>query len=148
MPDFEKLVDKQIREAVARGDYANLPGRGRPQDLRVNPHVHPDDRMAHDMLAAQGFGLPFIEERRDLLRDRSALLASLRAAWERHAALPTAAARVRERPRWDAAAARFRRDAAALNARIRSHNHTVPVPGMRVPLLDVEAQIGGLGSPG
>lgn len=148
MPDFDKLVEEQIREAVARGDHANLPGRGRPQDLRVNPYVKPDDRLAHDMLAAQGFGLPFIEERRDLLRDRDALLASLHSAWHRHGgALPTATARARERARWDAAVARFRRDAAALNARIRSHNHTVPVAGMRVKLLDADRALLDLAGP-
>ncbi len=147
MPDFEKLVEEQIREAIARGDYDNLPGRGRPQDLRINPHVHPDDRMAHDMLAAQGYALPWIEERRDLLRDRDRLLTSLRTAWERHGgALPTAAARARERARWIAAVAAFRRDADALNARIRSHNHTVPLHGMRVALLDPEAALRELGA--
>jgi hypothetical protein len=141
VPDFDRLVEEQIREAIARGDYAGLPGRGRPQDLRVNPYVKADERMAQDMLAAQGFGLPWIEERRDLLRDRDALLDSLRRARQRHAALPTAAARARQRPRWDAAAAQFRRDAATLNARIRTHNHTVPVPGMRVRLVDPDAEL-------
>jgi len=129
LPDFEKLVEEQIREAIARGDYADLPGRGKPQDLRVNPYVHPDDRMAQAMLAAQGFGLPWIEERRDLLRDRARLLDALRVA------------AARQRPRREAAVARFRRDAEALNARIRAHNHTVPVPGIRVRLVDADAEV-------
>jgi len=145
VPDFEKLVEEQIREAIARGDYDHLPGRGRPQDLRVNPYVHPDERMAQDMLAAQGFGLPWIEERRDLLRDRTRLVEALHLAWERHAGgLPTATARARERARWDAAVIQFRRDAQALNARIRSHNHTVPVAGMRVRLIDPDAELTAL----
>lgn len=145
MPDFEKLVEERIREAIARGDYDDLPGRGRAQDLRVNPYVDPDERMAREMLAAHGFGLPFIEERRDLLRDRAALLASLRRSWERHGgALPTATARARERSRWDAALARFRRDADLLNTRIRTHNHTLPLPGMRVRLVDADAELKAL----
>jgi Domain of unknown function (DUF1992) len=148
VPDFDKLVEEQIREAIARGDYAGLPGRGRPQDLRVNPYVRADERMAQDMLAAQGFGLPWIEERRDLLRDRARLLDALRRAWERHAGgLPTAAARARQRPHWDAAAAQFRRDAEALNARIRTHNHTVPVPGMRVRLIEPDTDLNALPAP-
>ena len=112
---------------------------GKPQDLRVNPFVHPDDRMAYDMLHAHGFALPWIEERRDLLRDRDALLRSLHTSWQRHGgALPTAAQRNRERARWNSAVAAFRRDADALNHRIRLHNLTVPVPGMRVARLDAE----------
>jgi hypothetical protein len=148
MPDFEKLVEEKLREAIARGDFDDLPGRGRPQDLRVNPYVHPDDRLAHDMLHAQGFGLPWIEERRDLLRDREALLATLRTAYDRHrGGLPTATARHRERTRWVAAVARFRRDAGTLNARIRSHNFTVPVQGMRVALVDPDEALRALEDP-
>lgn len=142
---FEKLVEEKLRDAIAAGEFDNLPGRGRPQDLRVNPHVHPDERMAQDMLRAHGFGLPWIEERRDLLRDRERLLASLRQAWEWHGGgLPTAAARARERARWERSLAQFRSDAGALNARIRSHNHTVPVPGMRVHTLDANDEIAAL----
>jgi Domain of unknown function (DUF1992) len=118
---------------------------GRALDLRVNPFVPPDDRLAYDMLAAQGFALPWIEERRDLLRDRDALIAALSSAWERlGGGLPTATARAAARPRWNGALTRLRRDAEALNARIRSHNLTVPVPGMRVALLDVEQILGDL----
>ena len=109
---------------------------GKPQDLRVNPFVHPDDRMAYEILRAHGFAPPWIEERRDLLRDRQALLRALHTAWQRHASLPTASQRNRERARWNAAAAAFRRDADALNDRIRSHNRLARFPGMRVPLVD------------
>lgn len=145
MGDFDKLVEEKLREAIANGEFDNLPGKGKPQDLRVNPFVHPDDRMAQDILRAQGFGLPFIEERRDLLREREALLRALRTSWQRHGgALPTASARNRERARWNAAVAAFRGDAAALNARIRSHNHTVPLAGMRVKLLDPDAELAAL----
>ncbi|WP_030566480.1 DnaJ family domain-containing protein [Streptomyces aureocirculatus] len=40
--NFESWVDKQIREAEARGDFAALPGRGKPL-----PH---DDGAAYDEL--------------------------------------------------------------------------------------------------
>jgi DnaJ family protein C protein 28 len=145
MGDFDKLVEEKLREAIANGEFDDLPGKGRPQDLRVNPYVHPDDRMAQDMLHAQGFGLPWIEERRDLLREREALLRALRTSWQRHGgALPTAAQRDRERARWNTAVAAFRRDADALNARIRSHNFTVPVHGMRVKLLEPDEALAQL----
>jgi DnaJ family protein C protein 28 len=142
MGDFDKLVEEKLREAIANGEFDDLPGKGKRQDLRVNPYVHPDDRMAQDMLHGQGFALPWIEERRDLLREREALLRALRTSWERHGgALPTAAQRNRERTRWNSAMAAFRRDADALNTRIRSHNYTVPVPGMRVRLLNADLAI-------
>jgi hypothetical protein len=119
---------------------------GKPQDLRVNPFVHPDDRMANEILRAHGFAPPWIEERRDLLRDRESLLRALHTAWQRHAALPTASQRNRERARWNSAAAAFRRDAESLNERIRSHNRLARFPGMRVPLLDAEEALRSRGA--
>ncbi|HXA29044.1 MAG TPA: DnaJ family domain-containing protein [Candidatus Angelobacter sp.] len=117
---------------------------GKPQDLRVNPFVPADERMAYDILHAQGFAPPWIEERRDLLRDRESLLRALHTSWQRHAALPTAAERNRDRARWGAAAAAFRRDAAGLNQRIRSHNRLARFPGMRVPVIDADEALRGL----
>lgn len=115
-------------------------------DLSVNPFVPAEERMAHDMLRAHGFGLPWIEERRDLLRDRARLLSELSRAWSRHVALPTARERSRARPRWLRALASCRAQAEGLNRRIRAHNQTVPVPGMRVGLVDVDAEVGRLSS--
>jgi len=146
MDDRERLIEEQIREAIAAGEYDDLPGRGRPQDLRVNPFVHPDERLAHDMLRAHGFALPWIEERRDLVRDRARLVEELSRAWALHAALPTARERNRARPRWLRALSSCRAQAEGLNRRIRSHNHTVPVAGMRVALLDVDAEVERLSS--
>jgi DnaJ family protein C protein 28 len=147
MGDFEKLVEEKLREAIANGEFDDLPGKGKPQDLRINPYVHPDDRMAQDMLRAHGFGLPWMEERRDLIRERESLLRALHTAWERHGGrLPTATDRNRERQRWANAASAFRRDTGALNARIRTHNLTVPVPGMRVRPLDADEALKELGA--
>ncbi len=146
---FERLVEEKLRDAIAAGEFDNLPGRGRPQDLSVNPYVDPDERMAQDMLRAHGYGLPWMEERRDLLRDRERLVASLRTAWERHGGgLPTAAQRNRQRARWQHAVEAFRRDAEALDARIRSHNLTVPLVGMRVRRLDVNDVVESLSQAG
>ena len=35
--DRESWIDQQIREAQERGEFDNLPGKGRPLDLTPNP---------------------------------------------------------------------------------------------------------------
>ena len=37
--DWESWIDQQIREAQERGEFDNLPGKGRPLDLTPNPHA-------------------------------------------------------------------------------------------------------------
>ena len=35
-------VEKQIQVAMERGDFNKLPGKGKRQELEVNPHSQPD----------------------------------------------------------------------------------------------------------
>ena len=37
--DWEKWIDQQIREAQERGEFDNLPGKGKPLDLAPNPYA-------------------------------------------------------------------------------------------------------------
>ena len=42
--NWESAVDQQIREAQELGKFDNLPGRGKPLDLKPNPYAQ--DRCA------------------------------------------------------------------------------------------------------
>ena len=64
MSDVPRNLDEQIRQAIARGDFDNLPGKGKPLDLSENPHEDPGWRMAYRILKENGYTLPWIETRR------------------------------------------------------------------------------------
>jgi DnaJ family protein C protein 28 len=55
-------VEEIIRKAQERGDFDNLPGKGRPLDLRENPFVPPDMQLAYRMLANSGYAPDVVEE--------------------------------------------------------------------------------------
>lgn len=120
---WETLAERRIREAMEEGAYDDLPGRGKPLDLRVDPYVDPATRLGNELLRNNGYSLPWIETARELRRLRDELLERARRLG------PDASERERKR---------LRDDAAALNRRIRDHNLTVPVPGMAVRPLDVD----------
>ena len=48
-------VTKQIQEAMERGDFKNLPGKGKPQQRDDNPYVPPAVRTVNQMLKDNGF---------------------------------------------------------------------------------------------
>jgi DnaJ family protein C protein 28 len=48
-------VEKLILEAQERGDFDNLPGAGKPLDLKENPFVPADWQMAYRLLAGNGY---------------------------------------------------------------------------------------------
>ncbi len=54
-------VNKQIQEAMERGDFKDLPGKGKPQQRDDNPYIPPAVRMVNQMLKDNGFAPRWIE---------------------------------------------------------------------------------------
>ena len=54
-------VTKQIQEAMERGDFNNLPGKGKPQQRDDNPYIPPAVRTVNQMLKDNGFAPRWIE---------------------------------------------------------------------------------------
>ena len=49
-----KIAEQKIREAQERGEFDNLPGRGRPLELDDDAGVPDDMRMAYKILKNAG----------------------------------------------------------------------------------------------
>ena len=62
---LEKFIDDQIKKAIAEGEFVNLPGRGKPVDLRAYFETPEDLRMCYSILK-QG---NFVPEEVALLRE-------------------------------------------------------------------------------
>ena len=58
LPTYETLIEQRIREAVARGEFDDLPGAGRPLDLDDDLLVPEDVRVAHRILKNAGYVPP------------------------------------------------------------------------------------------
>lgn len=69
------LAEKNISQAVARGEFDNLPGAGQPLDLDDDRGVPPELRVAYRILKNAGYVPPEIEAQREL-RDVETLLAT------------------------------------------------------------------------
>jgi len=52
--NFEKLVESMIKEAIERGEFDNLPGKGKPIDLTAYFDTPEDVRMAYSILKNAG----------------------------------------------------------------------------------------------
>lgn len=93
-PDWESLVERQIREAMDEGKFDDLPHQGEPLPNDGNPYAG-DRGMAFHVLRNAGVAPPWIEadkEVRELLARRDAILA-------RAAAEPARSAVARDRDR-------------------------------------------------
>lgn len=66
MSDFESPLDKILREARERGEFDDLPGKGKPIQWEDETHVPEDQRMAHRLLKHNDFTLDWIELGKEL----------------------------------------------------------------------------------
>jgi DnaJ family protein C protein 28 len=58
--DWESWIDQQIREAQQRGEFDNLPGKGKPLDLTSNPYAR-EQELAYKILKDAGYAPEWIE---------------------------------------------------------------------------------------
>ena len=70
---FERIAESKIREAIARGEFDNLEGRGKPIDQEAYFAASPDVRLAYSMLKSNGFVPEEVELRRELAALREQL---------------------------------------------------------------------------
>lgn len=69
---FDRAIEEIIQAAMARGEFNNLKGAGKPQDHSDYFSMPEEDRLANTVLKNSGFVPPEVELLRemDALRDR------------------------------------------------------------------------------
>lgn len=127
MPNLDRVIDRIIQAAIARGEFDNLRGKGQPLNLKENPHVGRDWQLAFSMLEQHGFALPWMEDHKEIEERLAAARNGLRRSWEwRQARLSENRADRLAEDEWHKAVRRFSETAAALNVRIKAYNLAIP----------------------
>ncbi len=65
---IQLIAEKRIEEAQAKGEFDDLPGRGRPLELEDMSHVPEELRMAYKILRNAGCLPPELAERKEINR--------------------------------------------------------------------------------
>ena len=63
---FEWLANEKIEEAIRRGEFDNLPGKGMPLNLDDDSDVPQEMRLAHRIMKNAGISPPEISLRKEL----------------------------------------------------------------------------------
>jgi hypothetical protein len=100
------LIDEQIKDAIQKGQFADLPGTGKPLKLDDDAHTPENLRMAHKLMRDNAITPDWMAQGKELDAARDKLRDDMRKAGRGNAAL-------RER-------------AAKLNSQILSYNLKVP----------------------
>lgn len=63
---IQSIAERRIEEAMAKGDFDDLPGQGKPLELEDDSHVPPELRMAYKVLRNAGCVPPELAERKEI----------------------------------------------------------------------------------
>jgi hypothetical protein len=130
-PAREKLIDRQIREAVSQGKFDDLPHQGERLPLEDDAGAG-DWALAYTMLKGASFAPPWIETDKEV----RALLARRDAVLERAHRSSDIGRRRDERE--------LREVVEAANRAIFRLNHEAPTAGQHRRLLDLEVELAAL----
>jgi len=131
--DWRGIAEDKIQEAMDEGKFDNLKGAGKPFDWGdENPYEDPGMRPAYDLLKANGFSLPWIEEGKDIDAEIDRITGYLINARRNYNDMQLAPEWWKERVE------KFREKAEAVNSRIRSLNIIVPQAAFQRRLFDYE----------
>jgi hypothetical protein len=80
---FDKIAEERIREAIERGEFDDLPGKGEPLDLEDDSHLPADLRLAYKILKNADCLPPELELRKEI-RTTEDLLAGIQDTQEKY----------------------------------------------------------------
>jgi hypothetical protein len=151
MEEWADVVSQRIEEAIRRGHFDNLPGRGKPLEVRRDPFVPEDQQMAHTLLRNNNLVPAWIGERKSVFaaieRLRAKLAASAAYARQELANTRDETGRGRMTQAWTRWKAEWQAEVAALNKRIIALNLQQPADHLEVYQLRLEEELARAGAP-
>jgi len=128
--DWGEIVEQKIREAIACGEFDDLPGKGKPIHLEDYPHTPPEWRLAFKVLADAGFVPDWIaldKEIRERLKRWHSLAEQFARERDEGLASRWASERRKARILWERRRAWLLKEADEINERIELFNLKVPI---------------------
>lgn len=155
MVNWGEWVEQKILEAIRRGEFDHLPGKGKPLRLEENPYLEPGLAIAYHILRQNDARPEWIEAdlairrgielaRRDLQRTMQWREEALRAL-EGRTDPRSRAEREGVEAEWDRALRAFARRIAELNEQIFLYNLKVPIYWLQRFKLNLREELQALG---
>ncbi|KAI3433968.1 DUF1992 domain-containing protein [Psidium guajava] len=79
--DIVNIVEQRIWHSMEEGHFENLPGKGKPLDLSVNPHADPAEDTLYRILNKNGCAPEWVELNKEIRNAMSEWRIALKKAW-------------------------------------------------------------------
>ena len=128
------MVEDVIREAIERGDFDNLPGKGKPLTFVQDPLVDSMTSIVNRILLDNGVSHPLLEARKMIVAEAEQCRASLRRAWSDYLYSGSQDA-------WGETICKFRARVKDINREVRIFNLKSPSTALHGLIIDAEGEI-------
>lgn len=140
--NWETSVDRAIREAMERGEFANLPGEGKPMELYEDAFTPDDLQLAYGILKDNDLAPDWIVAGKELTAKTEGWQKSLSRTFANYqTALKDPQRHMEADAAWKRAQDKLRENLARLNSEITSYNLKVPPGIQHRGLLSFEREI-------
>ncbi|MBN2043479.1 MAG: DUF1992 domain-containing protein [Anaerolineales bacterium] len=144
MANFDRAIETIIQNAIARGEFDNLPGKGKPLNLQENRFVDQDWRLAFSLLEQHGFALPWMEDRKHIEETLTRAKENLQRTWRWRSSIPEGDKLAEDE--WQQAVLKFKGTVAALNKQIDAYHLAIPADVFYRPRINLERELDGVKS--
>lgn len=139
---YRRVAEQLIEEAMARGEFDDVPGKGKPLDLRPTEGDRQGTWAIEHVLSEGNFKPEWIEDRKDIEEKLAEARRSLARVWLwRQDALARGEGYAMIARQWDRAVAVFRDEVDKLNKRIRDYNLKAPTPAVHLRVINPQWEI-------
>nr|XP_045596694.1 dnaJ homolog subfamily C member 28-like [Procambarus clarkii]XP_045596695.1 dnaJ homolog subfamily C member 28-like [Procambarus clarkii]XP_045596696.1 dnaJ homolog subfamily C member 28-like [Procambarus clarkii]XP_045596697.1 dnaJ homolog subfamily C member 28-like [Procambarus clarkii]XP_045596698.1 dnaJ homolog subfamily C member 28-like [Procambarus clarkii]XP_045596699.1 dnaJ homolog subfamily C member 28-like [Procambarus clarkii]XP_045596700.1 dnaJ homolog subfamily C member 28-lik len=122
---IDRIVDDMIQEAMAKGEFDNLPNAGKPlPQQNCNPYVDTVTHKLNQVLINNGYAPEWVMLEKEIREDRMYLRKMLRKKRERLGALPLTP---QEEVLWKKSQEQLQDNIKAMNKKIDKYNFVVPL---------------------
>lgn len=146
--NYKSVVDQLIEEAQERGDFDNLPGKGKPLNIDDNPFAG-DMQMAYKMLKDNDFTLPWIHDRKRMQDEvdelRSKMSHQVQLFGPQVIAMARGGQQALAERRWAALNSQWIVAIEDINRRIKDVNYSIPVRKLELLTLALDIELTRLG---
>ena len=148
--DWNNLIDDLIQAGQEQGMFDNLPGEGKPLNLKKSVYGAELD-LAHSLMKHNDLTPAWIMDRNQILAEVEAVRTDIRRQWEQHERefriIQDATHRSSLTVSWDNACRKWLHDIAALNKKISDFNLKRPIDNMELLKLELEFELKRVGAP-
>ncbi|XP_076593064.1 dnaJ homolog subfamily C member 28 [Chaetodon auriga] len=134
----ERLVEDLIQESMARGDFRNLSGAGKPlRKFEHNPYADPMTHNLNRILIDNGYQPPWVVTQRDIRENAAQIRKKLLDGWARLGDPMTP----KEHSQWEQLCKSVEEELVTLNKIVDTYNLIVPMLSMQMVHFSLSREI-------